>query len=65
MQEETEFIILEGVMIAIAVLAQTVLHPGLCFPALGNTIGKRSQTKGSASETQLGRLEQGRSVSRY
>ena len=65
MQEETEFIILEGVMIAIAVLAQTVFHPGFCFPALGNTIGKRKNAKASMSEAQLGRLEQGRSVSRY
>lgn len=63
MQAETEFIILEGVMIAIAVLAQTIFHPGICFPPLGNTIGKRKSAKGSVSETQVEMLEQGRSVS--
>lgn len=41
MRDETDFIILEGVMIVVAVLALTVLHPGLCFPALANTIGRK------------------------
>lgn len=63
MQAETEFIILEGVMIAIAVLAQTVFHPGICFPVLGNTIGKRKNAKGSLSDTHVEMLEQGRAVS--
>lgn len=64
MQEETEFIVLEGVMIVITVLAQTVFHPGLCFPALGNTIGKRKQAQGSGSETDVEMLEQGQAASR-
>jgi hypothetical protein len=34
MRQETEFIILEGVMIAIAVAAMTIAHPGYCFPAM-------------------------------
>ena len=63
MQEETEFIVLEGVMIVITVLAQTVFHPGLCFPALGNTIGKRKQAQGSGSETDVEMLEQGEAPS--
>ncbi|CBX99012.1 hypothetical protein LEMA_P082510.1 [Plenodomus lingam JN3] len=42
MRNETDFIILEGVMIVMAVLVLTVFHPGFCFPALGNTIGKSS-----------------------
>ncbi|USP73732.1 sphingoid long-chain base transporter rsb1 [Curvularia clavata] len=63
MQAETEFIILEGVMIAITVLAQTVFHPGICFPPLGNTIGKRKNAKGSVSESRVEMLEQGQSVS--
>jgi hypothetical protein len=40
MRNETDFIVLEGVMIVMSVLVLTVFHPGLCFPALGNTIGK-------------------------
>ncbi|KAH7070128.1 RTA1 like protein-domain-containing protein [Paraphoma chrysanthemicola] len=43
MRNEVEFIVLEGVMIVIAVAALTVFHPGYCFPALGNTIGKKSR----------------------
>ena len=43
MRNETEFIILEGVMIVLSVLALTIFHPGFCFPALGNTIGKKSR----------------------
>ncbi|KAF2825203.1 RTA1-domain-containing protein [Ophiobolus disseminans] len=45
MRNEAEFIALEGVMIVIAVLALTVFHPGYCFPALGNTLGKKNRTK--------------------
>ena len=40
MRNEPEFIVLEGVMIVISVAALTIFHPGYCFPALGNTIGK-------------------------
>lgn len=43
MRNETDFIILEGVMIVISVLVLTIFHPGYCFPALGNTIGKKSK----------------------
>jgi hypothetical protein len=43
MRNEAEFIVLEGVMIVISVLVLTVFHPGYCFPALGNTIGKKSK----------------------
>lgn len=45
MRNEAEFIVLEGVMIVIAVLALTVMHPGICFPALGNTIGNAKYEK--------------------
>ncbi|KAI4188253.1 MAG: hypothetical protein L6R41_002251 [Letrouitia leprolyta] len=34
MQNETEFIVLEGVMIVIAALALTAFHPGYCFPQM-------------------------------
>jgi hypothetical protein len=43
MRNEIEFIILEGVMIVISVGVLTVFHPGYCFPALGNTIGKNKK----------------------
>jgi hypothetical protein len=43
MRNEPEFIVLEGVMIVIAVGVLTVFHPGYCFPALGNTIGKKNK----------------------
>jgi hypothetical protein len=42
MRNEAEFIVLEGVMIVIAVLVLTVCHPGYCFPAMSNTIGKKA-----------------------
>ena len=34
MRIELEFILLEGVMICLAVVCQTVFHPGIYFPAL-------------------------------
>lgn len=43
MRNEIEFLILEGVMIVIAVGVLTVCHPGYCFPALGNTMGKKNK----------------------
>ncbi len=45
MRNQAEFIVLEGVMIVIAVLVLTVFHPGFCFPALGNTIGKNKASR--------------------
>jgi hypothetical protein len=39
MRSETDFIALDGAMIAFAVLLLTVFHPGYCFPRLGATIG--------------------------
>ena len=43
MQEEVEFIVLEGVMIVLSVLVLTVFHPGYCFPVLGNTISRKEK----------------------
>lgn len=34
MQNETDFIVLDGVMVLVASLCLTVLHPGYCFPRL-------------------------------
>ncbi|KAH5420885.1 hypothetical protein HBI25_186610 [Parastagonospora nodorum] len=51
MRNEPEFIVLEGVMIVIAVAVLTVFHPGYCFPALGDTIGKnKKHTRGKSIE---------------
>jgi hypothetical protein len=41
MRIEIEFIILEGVMISLAVLAQTIFHPGIFFPALASPSTKQ------------------------
>lgn len=49
MRVEIDFIILEGVMIVLTVIAQTVFHPGFCFPALANTMGKNNQHSKVAS----------------
>ena len=48
MSQELDFIILEGVMIAIAVLVLTIFHPGYCFPALANPSPKESTTRGKS-----------------
>jgi hypothetical protein len=40
MRIELEFIILEGAMITLAVVAQTVFHPGKYFPALAGPARK-------------------------
>jgi hypothetical protein len=34
MQNETDFIVLDGVMVSVASLCLTILHPGYCFPRL-------------------------------
>ncbi|PVI06280.1 sphingoid long-chain base transporter RSB1 [Periconia macrospinosa] len=39
MRNEPEFIALEGWMIVLAVLAQTVFHPGYCFPPMSGRKG--------------------------
>ncbi|KAH6865444.1 RTA1 like protein-domain-containing protein [Alternaria rosae] len=51
MRDETDFIILEGVMIVMSVLVLTVFHPGYCFPALGGTIGKNRVSRGKSMDT--------------
>jgi len=57
MRNETEFIILEGVMIVLSVLALTIFHPGFCFPALGNTIGKKSRASRGKSVDEASDVE--------
>jgi hypothetical protein len=64
MRIEIEFVILEGVMIVLTVTAMTVFHPGLCVPALGNTMGKKAKyAKTSNSETEIEMLKPGETAS--
>jgi hypothetical protein len=51
MRNETDFIVLEGVMIVLSVLVLTVFHPGYCFPALGSTIGKKRADRNKSTDT--------------
>ncbi|KAF1953671.1 RTA1-domain-containing protein [Byssothecium circinans] len=51
MRNEPEFIALEGVMIVLAVGALTFLHPGFCFPVLGNTFSKNTPSVKSTSDS--------------
>jgi hypothetical protein len=53
MRIEIEFIILEGVMIALAVLAQTAFHPGIFFPALASPSSKKHQSVKSVSDVEM------------
>ncbi|PSN75265.1 RTA1-domain-containing protein [Corynespora cassiicola Philippines] len=61
MRNETDFIILEGAMIVMSVFFLTVFHPGFCFPALGNTIGRKSNASGK-SIAEDSSVEMGRAV---
>lgn len=51
MQNEAEFIVLDGVMVVIATAALTIVHPGYCFPRLSNSF---SQSKEQAEKTGSG-----------
>ncbi|KAL8668782.1 MAG: hypothetical protein Q9168_006607 [Polycauliona sp. 1 TL-2023] len=50
MQNEAEFIVLEGVVIVIAVLCQTAFHPGYCFPQMHSHKGVVGEKGASDSE---------------
>jgi hypothetical protein len=45
MRIELEFIILEGVMITLTVLVQTIFHPGSYFPALASPSTKQKHQR--------------------
>lgn len=57
MRNETDFIALDGAMIAFAVLLLTVFHPGYCFPRLGATTGrsKYSEKREESASSEEGR----------
>lgn len=50
MRKEAEFMILDGMMIALASILMTVAHPGVFFPAM-------SSRKGKGEGDALGRAE--------
>lgn len=39
MQDQNEFIALDGVMCSVAAVALTLFHPGFCFPRMAQPIG--------------------------
>lgn len=53
MRNEVDFIILEGVMIVLAVLAQTAFHPGIFFPVLGRNNKRMNQRNKAMEETEM------------
>lgn len=54
MQNQTEFIVLDSVMVMIATLALTVFHPGYCFPRLSNSFSSvEERTEKTLSEESL------------
>lgn len=57
MRNEVDFIVLEGVMIVISVAVLTIFHPGYCFPALGNTIGRKKNTSRNKSVDETSDVE--------
>lgn len=62
MQDETDFIVLDGVMITIAVLALTVCHPRQCVPDLwrrGGSARSPSETKSVAVSNSSVDVERG------
>jgi hypothetical protein len=61
MRIESEFIVLEGVMIVLAVLAQTAFHPGIFFPAMATQAKKgRKMDLDDAEMEPIGSLESAR-----
>ncbi|KAG9231196.1 RTA1 like protein-domain-containing protein [Amylocarpus encephaloides] len=47
MRNQTEFVVMEGVMIVVAGIAMTVLHPGYCFPQLGGKMPAYGEALGN------------------
>lgn len=53
MRIEIEFIILEGVMICLMVLCQTIFHPGIYFPALASKPKGKHQKIKNVDDTEM------------
>ncbi|KAJ4983003.1 RTA1 like protein [Stagonosporopsis vannaccii] len=67
MRDETTFLILDGAMIAVAVLTQTIIHPSIYFPAMKNgkaaaKLEKKAARKTRNEESDPESLELGGSV---
>ncbi|KAF2828895.1 sphingoid long-chain base transporter RSB1 [Ophiobolus disseminans] len=53
MRIELEFIILEGVMICLMVLCQTIFHPGIYFPALASPPKQKHRKLKNVEDTEM------------
>jgi hypothetical protein len=58
MQNELEFVILDGIMIAVAGLSQTLFYPGFCFPTMvpphARPAFARTRVQEKSDEAELG-----------
>lgn len=52
MQRQTEFMILDGTMVAIAAIAMTVAHPGRYFPEISTKYAKKMALQRQIREEQ-------------
>jgi len=50
-QNETDFIVLDGVMMTIATISLTIFHPGYFFPQLSATLHAQQQTRRQKDST--------------
>lgn len=55
-RNELEFMVLDGLMIVVAAVSITVVHPGWAFPALASTIKSRAARR-RKSEREAGGSE--------
>lgn len=59
-RDELEFMVLDGLMIVVASVAVTVMHPGWSFPALASTIKSRARAKSEREAVTSGEEGEGK-----
>lgn len=59
-RDELEFMVLDGLMIVVASVAVTVVHPGWSFPALASTIKSRGRAKSEREAMTSGESVEGK-----
>lgn len=57
MRNEKEFLILDGMMIALASILMTIAHPGIFFPQISSRQSKKVAKQASESSDSDGRSE--------
>jgi hypothetical protein len=62
MQNETDFIALDGAMVAIAALVLTIWHPGYCFPQMVPSNRALDEEKRGRDEEKLSAASEGSRV---